>query len=601
MKWANRNEAWAAVFVEELARCGIREACVAPGSRSAPLVLALAREARIRTFVHLDERSAAYFALGIGKATGRTAAVLTTSGTAAANLFPAVIEASQSGTPLLLMTADRPHRLRGQAANQTIDQLRLFGPYTRLFHDVAPPRVRLPELRYVRVLAARATAAASGPPAGPVHLNFPFDKPLEPTPSADDGPEGLETSSGPEVTGRARDLAFTEAEAGRAVPGDARLDELAARVAETPRGLIVCGPASEPWRVGPAALRLAEASGYPILADPLSGARFGSGAPESAVAAYDLLLRAEEAWPGLAPDVVIRTGLPATSAALERFFALKPAPTLIAVDAGERWSDPAGLATHFLRADAAETLLRVAERLPERTGAGAAAANRWRKAWRAAEDAARGAVKKRLTGELFEGAAVAQVASLLPSPSTLFIGNSMPARDLDAFALPREAAVRVLGNRGASGIDGTVSTALGAAAVSEGPTVAVLGDVALYHDMNGLLAARRFGLEITFVVLNNDGGGIFHFLPIRQFEPPFTSHFVAPHGLDFRHAARLHDFQWEEGATREALREAVGRALVEGGRRIVEVPSDGATNRSRHEAVVEAVRRAVAERLGDRG
>lgn len=590
--WANRNVAWAHIFVEELARAGLREACIAPGSRSGPLVLALDAEPRIRTLVHLDERSAGYFALGMGKATGRPALMLTTSGTAAANLLPAVVEASQGEAPLLVVTADRPHRLRGQAANQTIDQVKLYGPYTRLFHDVAPPRLDGECLRYLRGLAGRAVAAALGPPAGPVHLNFPFDKPLEPTPVPGEVPQPLRAGEAGGPAGRPHDRPFTAVEGSRRLADAETLDRLAELVRASPRGLLVCGPAAEPERMGPAALRLRAATGYPLLADPLSGARFRPGASEGALAAYDLFLRDEEGWSALAPDLVLRTGLPSPSAALERFLEAHPATTQVVVDGGGRWKDPSTVASRYLLADPAATFEALGERLAGT--AGGLADPGWAAGWRRAEEAAWSALVEQFDAEFFEGTAVAETAALLPAGALLFVGNSMPVRDLDSFAAPRDEPLRVLGNRGASGIDGTVSTPLGAAAVSAGPAVAIIGDLALYHDMNGLLAARRFGIDVCFVVLNNDGGGIFHLLPIREFEPPFTSHFVAPHGLDFRRAAHLYDLGWERAASRAELRAALTRAVDEGGPRIIEVPSDGAHNRRRHEEAAEAVLWAVA-------
>lgn len=592
MTWANRNTAWAEIFVEELARTGTREAVIAPGSRSGPLVFALAAHPRIRTFVHLDERSAAYFALGIGKAAGRPAAVVTTSGTAAANLFPAVIEASQSETPLLVLTADRPHRLRGQDANQTIQQPGLYGGYARLSHDVAAPDLAEESLRYLRALPARAVAASLGPPAGPVHLNFPFEKPLEPTPVPEDISPELVEGSGLGAAGRPGERPFTAIETARPMVPDEVLEEVTELLRRTGRGLVACGPAAEPGRLGPAALRLAAATGYPLLADPLSGARFAPGAPEHALGSYDLFLRAREAWGELAPDLILRFGAASASDGLDTFLRAQGRSAQVVVDGGDRWKDHRAVASRYIRADAADFCLRLAASL-----SAPVADSGWAAAWRTAEGAARDVAVREVQGDFFEGAAVAEVASALPEGATLFIGNSMPVRDLEAFAAPRSAAIRVLGNRGASGIDGTVSTALGAAVVSPGPTVAVIGDLALYHDMNGLIASRRFGIDITLVVIDNDGGGIFHLLPIREHEPFFTSHFVTPHGLDFSHAARLYGLDHVRAEGRVGLRRALELSLAGGGARIVEVPSDAARNRERREAVLAAARGAVREAL----
>lgn len=612
MKWPNRNAAWADLFVQELARSGMREACLAPGSRSAPLVIALARHPEIRTFVHLDERCAAFFALGLGKATGRPAVVLTTSGTAAANLFPAVIEAEQGEVPLLVLTADRPHRLRGQDANQTIDQLKLYGPYVRLFHDVALPHLEAAWLRYLRALPARALAATLGPPPGPVHLNFPFEKPLEPSEVPGDVPAALVPPE--EGSGRGErheERSFTAVAVARRSPGEVVLTELADLAHGASRGLLVCGPSPDADRLGPAAIALAKATGFPLLADPLSGARFAPGATEVTISAYDLILRHGAARAALAPDLVIRCGSAGSSSSLGEFLRELEDAVQVVVDGGGRWKDHASMANRYVLADPAETLERLARRVCH--GADAAGGRQtggrqtrgspkrerqaWRAAWREAEQAARQSADTELEREFFEGTAAAEVASLLPPGATLFIGNSMPVRDLESFAAPRDEPLRVLGNRGTSGIDGTVSTAFGTAAASGGPVVALLGDLALYHDMNGLLAARRFGVDLCVIVLHNDGGGIFHLLPIRTFEPPFTSHFATPHGLDFRHAARLYDLPYERVAGRAGLRAAVGEAVRQGGSRIVEVPSDPVENRRRHEEVADAVRVAVAEAL----
>lgn len=598
MSEPDRNTVWAGILVEELARSGLRTVCIAPGSRSGPIVLALARHPAIRTLVHLDERSAAFLALGVGKAAGRPAAVLTTSGTAVANLLPAVVEADQSETPLLLLTADRPARLRGQDANQTIDQLELFGGRVRLFHEVGEPRLDPAWLRYLRALPARALAAALGPPAGPVHLNLAFEKPLEPREPIEPNAAAPDGAPGGVPAGRAPrgdadpEPPYTRVSLGRPVPDEETVEAVAAELAGTRRALLLCGPTPEPARLGTAALRLAAAGGLPLLADPLSGARFAPGAPARALGAYDLLLRSPEARSTLAPELVIRAGPAPASAALETALEEWSGARHIVVDAGRRWMDHGARADRYVRADPAATFGLLAARV-EDTVAEAG----WLGSWRAAERAVWSAVRRELEGEFFEGAAVAEVAARWPAGATLFIGNSMPIRDLESFAAPREAPLTALGNRGASGIDGSVSTAFGAALVSRGPTAAVLGDLALYHDMNGLIAARRFGIDLCVVVLNNDGGGIFHLLPIRRHEPPFTSHFVAPHGLDFRHAARLYDFAWERAESRGALGAALDRALEEGGARIIEVPSDPERNRVRHEEVAESVKAAALRAL----
>ena len=589
MSGLDRNTLWAGAFVDELARAGVREVCLAPGSRSTPLALAFARHGGVRVRVHLDERSAGFFALGTGKASGVPAVVLTTSGTAAANLFPAVIEASQGETPLLVLTADRPHRMRGGDANQTIDQLRLFGPFVHEFFEVAPAAVEGPALRHLRSLAGRAVASAVGAPAGPVHLNFPFDRPLEPIASAE-LPTALEQADPRAALGRPESAPYVDISPRGPRVGDSELDLLEERLRAALRPLLVAGPAADQAQ-GAAVSRFASATGVPLLADPLSGARYRAAAVGLALGAYDLFLRDGLVRAALAPDLVIRVGRSPTSAALLDYLDTCGAGVHAVIDPSHRWKDHLGLATHVLRGDAADAL----DRLAERTGAVPGEAG-WSGLWSAVEDSATRAIDSAVTGNAFEGQVARDVLDAVPAGGTLFVSNSMSVRDLDAFGGARDRELSVLGNRGASGIDGIVSTALGVAAGAHQPVVALLGDIALLHDGNGLLATREADARVVFVVVNNDGGGIFHFLPIREHEPHFTRLFATPHGLEPARLAALYDLPYqlvEPGA----VGEAVGAALATGGSRLIEVRSDREENRRRREAVVEMVRAAAAARL----
>lgn len=593
------NLAWARAFVDELARAGVRQAVVAPGSRSTPLVLALSRQERIGTSVHLDERSGAFFALGVGKASGRPAAVITTSGTATANLFPAVVEATSSGTPLLLLTADRPYRLRGTDANQTVDQAGLYGSHVRLFRDVGPPQADERAFRYVRSLAGRAVRAALGRPGGAVHLNFPFDKPLQP-PAGNGPPAEVHGLSDLAAAGRPGGAPWTRVDRGRAGLSDGALARLSGGLSGAGRGLIVCGPSAEPGRLGPAALALARSTGWPLLADPLSGARFGEGAAEWSVGGYDLFLRSPGVRERLAPELVLRLGGAPTSSSVQAFLEELPGAHQVVVNVLDRWPDHRAVASEVLRADPAEAARALADGL---AGTGAGGPGAWLESWREAAAAARAAATAAAEEAFFEGTVLEVAARSAPAGGVLFVGSSMPVRDLDAFGNPREEPLRVIGNRGASGIDGSVSTALGAAAAARAPTVAVLGDVALYHDMNGLRAVRELGLPVVFVVIHNDGGGIFHMLPIREHEPAFTPYFATPHGLDFRHAARMYGIPYrrtgEAGARDVAgeLEDGLREALDAGEPRILEVRSEREANRRRHRRVAGAASAAAEEAL----
>ncbi len=618
MTGPNRNLLWAGVLLDELARAGVREVVLAPGYRSAPLVMAAAADSRLRIFTLLDERSAAFFALGLGKRTGRPAAVITTSGTAVANLFPAVVEASHSEAPLLLLTADRPHRLRGADANQAIDQTRMFGGYVRDFVEAAPPEAAEGALVHLRALAARAVASAGGRPAGPVHVNLPFAKPLAPTRVPGEVPEGFASARPLAARGRSDAAPLARIAVRRSAPPAARVAELAARLREVERGLIVAGPSPEPERDGPAAKALAAATGYPLLPDALSGARFGDAEGALRIGGYDLFLEHPPVRDALRPELIVRLGASPTSARLLALLGEARGEQWV-IDGGDRWKDHLNVATDYLRADVATCAEAVCAELgtgsfragrstaaagagPGRAGAGNASRaaeveqggkgrdseDAWSGLWRRAGQAAARAVAESARGGLFEGAVCAEVVRAAPPGSTIFVSSSMPVRDLDAFAFPSRKPLLVHGNRGASGIDGILSSAAGVAAGGEGPVLAIVGDVAFIHDMNGLLSARDHA-EVIFVLVNNDGGGIFHFLPIRDFEPAFTRHFATPHGLDFAHAAALYGLPHERVRTRARLASSLERAIARGGSGIVEVVTDREQNRLRRQAVYDAV------------
>ena len=588
--------AWVRVFIDEITRGGVQHVCIAPGSRSAPLVMACAREERIRTWVHLDERCAGFFALGLAKTTRRPAAVITTSGTATANLFPAVIEASHAGVPLLLLTADRPLRLRGTDANQTIDQSALYGSFVRERFDAGEPSAD--DLQSVRALASEAAAATLGMEPGPVHVNFPLDKPLEPVELTAEQAASIRSADPVGLDGRPDGTAMVPVmEGGSVGPIEDEVLAVAGALAEGSRGLIVVGPVAHPESVGQAVGDLARATGFPVLGDPLSGARFSEHCGEHTVTAYDLFLQNPSLRDKtLKPDVVIRIGGSPVSASLLAFLGELGDVPQVRVGSGRSSKDHLGVASLHVRAGEVPFIHAVTKTL---TTPGAPPS--WCKQWRAIDQAARQAVCDLWSseaGEPGEGAVLAAVVAAVREGTTLFVSNSLPVRDLDAFG-GEGKPLRVYGNRGASGIDGIVSTVAGIAAGSDGqsPIVAVVGDVAFYHDMNGLFAVAKHRLDIVFVVINNDGGGIFHMLPIRDHEPEFTQYFAAPHGLDFRHVAALYGISYNRVDRPRDAAEALVDVLTGTGPRILEVRSDRDRNQQAREAVVEAVRKAVGELL----
>lgn len=546
-------------LVDELVLHGLEHACLSPGSRSTPLTLALARHPGVRVHVHLDERASGFFALGIAKATHRPVAVACTSGTAAANLLPPVVEANMSRVPLVVMTADRPPELRGVGANQTIDQSELYGRHARRFVDAPVPGER-PEEDAWRALAREAVGAALAPPPGPVHVNLPFREPLVPEHPTPTGSEPRPTPSAEVAGGVAENV----------------VDELTRLVSASKRGVVLAGSLR---RDAAPVVELARRAGWPLLAEPTTGLRV-----PGALSAGQLLLSDERFAASHAPDVVLQLGAAPTSRAGLAFAA--GAARLAIVDPDDLVADPSRHASLRIVADPAALADAATDRVEE------ARRSAWLADWQDADGRARRAIDALLDSwdEPFEGRAARDVAASVPDGGTLVVASSMPVRDLDTFMAPR-TGLRVLANRGASGVDGFVSTVLGVAATGA-PTTALCGDLSLLHDVGSLLWSARRGLEAVFVVPNNDGGAVFSFLPQRGL-PEHEELFATPHGLDFGRIAAAAGAGHTLVERAGDLVQEVERARAAGGVWIVEVPSDRARNVARHEEVGAAVAAAL--------
>jgi 2-succinyl-5-enolpyruvyl-6-hydroxy-3-cyclohexene-1-carboxylate synthase len=548
------------LLVDELVRRGAVGASISPGSRSTPIALALSRHGGIPLHVHLDERSSAFFALGLAKATGRPAVVACTSGTAVANLLPAVVEAAQSNTPLVLLTADRPPELRGTGANQTIDQVGIFGTFARLFVDAEVPEVRSDAAPYWRALGRRAMAAATGPPAGPVHLNLPFREPLVPT--------GAAVDLGTDV--RIATPTSTDAT-------EVDVSALVELLSGTERGVILAGTLAS---AAPAVREMAEAVAWPLIAEPASGLR----TPGVALAAGQHLLADEAFASATVPDIVLQFGATPTTRATLGIAAR--AGRLVVVGPTPHAADPGRRASLSITGEPEEVAWAALERLAPRR------ATAWLGRWHDADDKAAAAVAAVLDAddEPFEGRVARDLAASLPDQAVLVVGSSMPVRDLDAYMLPRDG-VRVIANRGASGIDGLVSTALGVSAAGAA-TYALIGDLSLLHDAGALLWSAGRCYDAVFVVPNNHGGGVFDLLPASGLAE-HEALFVTPHQIDLQALASAAGSGYWRVERSGELAPALDKAAASAGIRLVEVFIDRATAL----AVRHRCREAVAASL----
>jgi len=582
---ANPAHLFAAALVDELARAGVREVCVCPGSRSTALAIAAAEHPSLRCWSQIDERSAGFFALGAAKATREPAALICTSGTAAANFHPALIEAYHGRVPLIVLSADRPPELRDWGAGQTIDQVRLYGTHVRWFAETAVPAGDRQMLRYAREMGCRAVAEAWGPPPGPVHLNVPFRDPLAPT--------SISTAAEVAVTGRGHQP-YTRVSRGVQIPRSEDLERLLARVKACERGVIACGPMDVEPELCAAIAGLAAGLGWPILADPTSQLRSGAHTRFGPVVGNsDLFLRDERVAAALEPAAVLRFGGTPTSKAQRLWLERQPPEQLILVDPEAAWNDPGHLASEVFQVDP----LALCKALSGRLSA-SERGSPWLQRVLQAERCAADAVADLIADEdgLFEPRAIRELAEALPDDAILYVSNSMPVRDLDAFLPVSDRALRVLANRGANGIDGMLSSALGAAASQPRPVVLLTGDLALLHDVAALQAARRHSLNLCVVVFDNDGGGIFSYLAVAERVNPevFETHFRTPHGADLGEIVAGFGAGFVRVSSWEHFRASFKSALATPGVSVVEVPIDRDRSVAHHREIDRRVSQALA-------
>lgn len=630
--YANPLYAYVGAFVDELQRAGVRHVVICPGSRSTPLALVFAAQTAVRVWMHIDERSAAFFALGLAKLSHQTVALVCTSGTAAANFFPAIVEAKLSHIPLLVLTADRPQELRENGAPQSIDQNRLYGTHVKWFVEAALPEASNEAMRYIRTLADRTTALTQANPAGPVHLNFPFREPLTPDPIIGQAMPP-ETQRDP-ITwyGRSDNQPYITVHelhpmaVSQAPYISSEVEQLSARLHDIRRGLIVVGPHNDATLIQPL-LALARTLGYPILADPLSQLRCGDHDHTHILSSYDAFLRLDSFMQRAQPELILRFGAMPTAKPVLLYMKRYAACPQIVIDGQSGWEEPTQLASTLIHTDPTALCVQLkkildengvgtdvsrprADALPTESVPTSFATNineQWLSFWQQADAVTRATLHSTIEAmpALFEGRVFTELAALLPEQATLYVGNSMPVRDLDTFFWGSKRAIHVLGNRGANGIDGVVSSALGASAAianapegQTGPTVLVIGDLSFFHDLNGLLAARLHRLDMTIVLINNDGGGIFSFLPQASHPAHFEQLFGTPTGLDFRPVVQMYGGHFQRVENWQAFREAITYSTTRGGLHVVELVTERESNVRMHRQLWQAVEQALKETWG---
>ncbi|MGP7819694.1 2-succinyl-5-enolpyruvyl-6-hydroxy-3-cyclohexene-1-carboxylic-acid synthase [Niallia sp. 01092] len=562
-------------FVNELVHNGIENVVISPGSRSTPIAMVMAEQKQLKIHVHVDERAAAFFALGMAKASKKPTVLVCTSGTAAANYFPAIIEATISRIPLLVLTADRPHELRDVGAPQAINQIELYGGKVKWFMEMSPPIGTKEMLRYVKTVSARAVSTALQEPKGPVHLNLPFREPLIPD------LENLQTYQSEKDHEK-----YIHIETGELTISEDYFQYLAKRLSNYANGIIICGEIDKE-DFSSSIIQLAKTLKFPILADPLSQLRTGEEDLEYIIDTYDTFLRNETVQKTLKPDIVIRFGSMPVSKALTLFLKEQNEIEQLVIDGGAGFRDPNQLTSEMIYCDEVLFCQKLIPYLKK------CSINHEFVSWQNINKVTKKALMQiKNKAEMSEAKLFSLLGELLPENAALFVGNSMPIRDLDTFFHTQLKKITIYANRGANGIDGTVSTALGVGAVKQ-PLFLVLGDLTFFHDANGLIAAKQFDIPVTIFLINNNGGGIFSFLPQANHKKHFEALFGTPLDLDFKHLITMYKGQYELIEKWSQLEELLQKTTDSPKLRVFEIRTNRTENVEEHRKLIKNVSQEI--------
>lgn len=578
----NHQEAltsYIAAFVSELVQTGITDVVVSPGSRSTPMAMVMVEHPDLRVHIDVDERSAAFFALGMAKASGKPVAILCTSGTAAANYFPAIVEAHYSRVPLVVLTADRPHELRDVGAPQAVDQIHLYGKHVKWFVEMAIPEQSDDMLRYARNVCARAASTALSAPAGPVHLNFPFREPLVPNLEKEDLFQLGERQNG-----------YVTIQQGVPQLHKHQIERISEELKKYEKGIIVCGSLEEEGFID-AVVQFSDVLQYPIIADPLSQLRSGKHDGTNIIDTYDTFLRNQDAKDALKPDVIIRFGAMPVSKALTIFLKENKEAEQWVIDGGMGWRDPSLLTTSMIYCSETGFCEGISTYVGRRPSSDYL--HKWREVNSFTKE---NMLRIRDVSELNEGGLFHLLPDILPEGSTLFVGNSMPIRDLDSFFHFNSKGIRIMANRGANGIDGTISTALGASTVQQ-PLYLVVGDLTFFHDLTGLMMAKLYNLNINIILINNNGGGIFSFLPQASHPKNFEKLFGTPLDLKFEHVVHMYNGSYELISDWNHFTSSFVQNLKNDGLSVLEVTTNRDTNLKEHRDLWNFVSQEISRLL----
>ncbi len=529
MSNSNTLTTYVNVFIDSLIQSGVEDVVLCPGSRSTPLAYGFAKSKKLQLYRQIDERSAGYFALGIAKAKKKPVALLCTSGTAAANFFPAIVEAYYARVPLVVITADRPHELREVGAPQTIDQIHLYGKHVKWSVDFPIPEDRMESLPFIERHVHRAINVSNAAPKGPVHINVPFREPLL-----------LNMNAHQSIT------LMEKSEMGSSTPSSEFVEWYKKLLQNTDKGILLVGDSFEAteefWD-------FARNIKWPILADPLSNLR--GNVPEDCLSLcidqYDALLKSNAFKNHMAPEVVIRFGAQPVSKPLMQYLQYVKPSIFLAVDESPLFRDPMHVVTHHAQVNPSSLWIAIQPN----------ECSLYLQSWKKANDIATKKITSYIHTETDEGAIAGLLFEGLKPGSDLIASSSMPIRDVDTFFNKTSNDINIYANRGTNGIDGVISTAFGIQAATKRPAYLLIGDLAFLHDVNGLITSRFHAFDMTIVIMNNDGGGIFSYLP-QSTEPNYFEHlFGTPTGLEFSSIASMYEAQYNAVGDKEEFKKVL--------------------------------------------